>query len=191
MHILLIDNYDSFTYNLVHDLERLDYVRVTVLRNDVLQEVQWSDYDAVVISPGPGLPSESGGTMNALAELDKTSVPVLGICLGLQAMVEHSGGSIYNLKEVRHGVPVNVRRAHRSEVLTGIPESFEVGLYHSWAARRESLSQDWIINLLSDEEVVMGIEHRTLPWKAFQFHPESILTPNGRSILHRWVELYS
>ncbi|GGH75681.1 anthranilate synthase component II [Phaeocystidibacter marisrubri] len=187
MKMLLIDNYDSFTFNLVHDLERVSTeVSVQVLRNDALEGVDFTMFDRIVLSPGPGLPSESGALMSALEEIRNLKIPVLGICLGLQAMVEITGGRLYNLKSVRHGVPFTVELSD-SNLFAEIPHKTEVGLYHSWAAVESELPADWKVLGRSEEGVIMAIQHTTLPWVAFQFHPESILTKFGRVFLSNWV----
>ncbi len=186
MRILLIDNYDSFTYNLVHDLERIANLHVEVLRNDELHHLRM-DFDAYVISPGPGLPNESGNLMTFMSKLANSNAPVLGVCLGFQAMVEHSGGSLYNLNHVRHGMPFPLEVLETSPLYINTPLSQEVGLYHSWAVKRKTLPSEWLISAQSSEGVVMSAHHHTLPWIGVQFHPESILTTNGKEILKNWV----
>lgn len=188
MKVLVIDNYDSFTYNLVHDLERDFSIEVDVLRNDEIRDVNWMDYQRVVLSPGPGLPNESADLMWALSQLETLNIPVLGICLGLQAMVEHTGGELYNLSQVRHGVPLEVKLNPNESLFKNFSEKTVVGLYHSWAAKAEVLPVDWEIVATSEEGVIMGIRHRLLPWVAVQFHPESVLTSNGKSMLQNWLD---
>lgn len=187
MKILIIDNYDSFTFNLVHDLERVSAdVSVSVIRNDELKSFDFSSFDRIVLSPGPGLPAESGDLMKALKEIEILKIPVLGICLGLQAMVEITGGSLYNLSSVRHGVPFSIN-LEQTPLFEGIPSPTEVGLYHSWAAVESCIPREWNILSKSQEGVIMALQHTTLPWVALQFHPESILTKFGRKFLENWV----
>lgn len=187
MRILIIDNYDSFTFNLKHDLERVEGVHAEVLRNDELKGVTFSQYDRIVLSPGPGLPHESGQLLDTLAQIKSLKIPVLGVCLGLQAMVVMEGGELYNLGTVRHGVayPSNV---DTSDNLYAHLESNQLfGLYHSWAAKGP-LNESWKVTAESEEGIIMSIRHSELPWVGVQYHPESVLTDNGRVILKNWLE---
>lgn len=187
MEILIIDNYDSFTYNLKHDLERVEDVHVTVMRND---EIDWQtlhQFDRFVLSPGPGVPSESGDLLKFIRHCELTSIPVLGVCLGLQALVEHTGGSIYNLGDVRHGISFNAEMDIEDELYQNLPPHQKVGLYHSWAANEAYLPAEWKITSKSVEGIIMSIRHSTQPWVAVQYHPESILTEYGRKILENWL----
>lgn len=188
MRILIIDNYDSFTFNLAHDLERLENVDVDVFRNDVLAPSTILEYDAIVLSPGPGLPAESGRLMEYVDILSSSNIPVLGVCLGLQAMVEWSGGGLKNLGTVMHGTSVSCSILQPSSLFTTMDTPLEVGLYHSWAAVEESLPPEWIITAKSEGGTIMAIEHTQLPWTAVQFHPESVLTPKGKILLSNWVK---
>lgn len=179
MRVLLIDNYDSFTFNLVHYLESFDF-EVVVKRND---EVKQSDMDSVsvcVISPGPGLPSEAGNLLELLK--NNQNKAILGVCLGLQAMVEVTGSEIFNISEVRHGLSFELDSVKQHAVWQNIHQPISVGLYHSWATRKDLLKKDWTI-LAESQGLVMAIEHTVFPWIGFQFHPESILTPQGKEIL--------
>ncbi len=187
MKLLIIDNYDSFTYNLVHDLERVADVNVDVVRNDEVDTLP-SNFDAYIISPGPGLPSESGNLVNFMEQLRRFNKPVLGVCLGLQAMAEFTGGKLMNLGQVRHGTPWRIRVLGESKIYLNTPDIQEVGLYHSWAVERNTLSTDWQITALSDEDVVMSMQHTSLPWVAVQYHPESVLSEYGRRILENWCK---
>lgn len=187
MRILIIDNYDSFTFNLKHDLERVEGVDVDVVRNDELDFHQFESYDRIVLSPGPGLPNEAGQLMDALEHLKKIDIPVLGVCLGLQAMVENSGGEIYNLGTVRHGVSFPAKADVDDNLYRGLKSEQRFGLYHSWAALKP-LSKEWKITAESEEGIIMSIRHTSLPWVAVQYHPESVLSPNGRLILKNWIE---
>lgn len=188
MRILVIDNYDSFTYNLVHDLGRVDSaIEITVIRNDDDLSEPLNSYHAVVISPGPGLPEESGKTLAYLAELKTNRIPVLGVCLGLQAMVISTGGKLYNLESVKHGVPGKIQ-CIPCPLYANLKAEMEVGLYHSWAADSASLPSAWTLTAKTSDGVIMSIEHTQLPWSAVQYHPESVLTPDGREILSNWIK---
>lgn len=179
MQVLLIDNYDSFTFNLVHYLESFDF-EVVVKRND---EVKQSDMDSAlvcVISPGPGLPSEAGNLLEILK--NNKNKAMLGVCLGLQAMVELTGSKIFNINEVRHGLSFDLDNVAQHAIWQNIKHPISVGLYHSWATKRALLNSDWTI-LAESQGLVMAIEHTVFPWIGLQFHPESILTPQGKEIL--------
>ncbi|NVK26928.1 MAG: aminodeoxychorismate/anthranilate synthase component II [Flavobacteriia bacterium] len=188
MKILIIDNYDSFTYNLVHDLERNQGVQVDVVRNDEINFESLRNYDRFVISPGPGLPHESGELLRFLEEVQFSNQPVLGVCLGLQAMVKIEGGELYNLGNVRHGTSMRMKVIHDSIEYTGLPREQGVGLYHSWAALRSTLPSKFTITAESEDGVIMSLSHQTKPWIAWQYHPESVLSECGREILRNWVE---
>lgn len=190
MKVLLLDNYDSFTYNLVHYLEQLEG-SVTVWRND---DPRWeefienpSGFDALVLSPGPGLPSESGRLMEVIAaSLGK--LPVLGVCLGMQALAEHAGATLYNRDGVMHGRTALLEVNEHSSVLLEGVKSLEVGLYHSWAVRAEGLPKAWKVCATALADCApMVMENNELGVYAVQFHPESILTPEGLKMLQNWL----
>ncbi|MEX1000887.1 MAG: aminodeoxychorismate/anthranilate synthase component II [Crocinitomicaceae bacterium] len=185
MKILLVDNYDSFTFNLVHYLEALD-CEVTVLRNDELHIEQADRFDKFVLSPGPGLPTESN-QLNALIEVYKTQKPILGVCLGFQALVESFSGRLFNQKEVKHGIQENCSFDPHAELFKGLPETFKVGLYHSWAAHPESFPTSFKITAQSENGIIMAFEHDFLPLCGVQFHPESVLTEHGSSIVNNFI----
>lgn len=186
MRILLLDNYDSFTWNLHHLLE--PHAMVDVVLNDRITVDQAAAYDRIVISPGPGLPREAGITMALLDRLRGTR-PILGVCLGMQAIAEVYGGRLFNLGTVKHGVAERcVPEEPRDPLFRGLPSAFEVGLYHSWAAEEPGLPADLRITARSDQGVIMGlraVEHRVC---GVQFHPESILTPLGSTIIANWID---
>ena len=185
VNILLLDNYDSFTYNLYHYL--LDFTsEVTVKRNDEIQADEADQYSHIVLSPGPGLPNAAGILMEMIDEQVAVK-PILGVCLGMQALAEHFGGTLYNQDMVKHGVTTTIDTKPNSVLFHGLPESFQVGLYHSWAVDETALPKDFTITAKSTENVVMAIEHRSLPVCGVQFHPESILTEHGREILGNWL----
>lgn len=186
MRLLLLDNYDSFTWNLHHVLAL--HAQVDVVRNDAITVAEASRYDRIVISPGPGLPSEAGISMELLRALIPTH-PILGVCLGMQAMVEVCGGGLYNQQRVRHGVAVQCQPTEpRDPLFAGLPDAFEVGLYHSWAADPASLPSTLRATAHSEEGVIMAVRHATHPSCGVQFHPESVLTPMGARMLENWVK---
>ncbi len=186
MKVLLLDSFDSFTHNLFHYLEGMN-CDVKVVRNNETTLAEIAKYDKIVLSPGPGLPQDSGILMDLLKEFaDKR--PILGVCLGMQAIAIHFGGSLYNLAEVKHGILEMVYQKSNSALFKNIPSHFEVGLYHSWAVN-SPLPPELIATVVSENEVLMAIEHQYLPIYAVQFHPESILTPHGKKIIQNFIDL--
>ena len=186
MKVLLLDSFDSFTYNLFHYLEGLN-CDVKVARNDQITLAEIQEFDKIILSPGPGLPEDAGILMDVLKEF-AAKKPILGVCLGMQAIALHFGGSLYNLDKVKHGVAENVSQLTKSAIFKNIPQNFEVGLYHSWAVNSD-LPTDLISTVISENQVLMAIEHKSLPVYAVQFHPESILTPLGKKIIQNFIEL--
>ena len=188
MKVLLIDNYDSFTYNLVHYLEKMD-VDVEVVRND--QNIPSLEaFDALVLSPGPGLPKESGKLMDVIANAYGTK-PILGICLGMQALAEHSGAKLYNRDGVMHGRTAELENIQESLLLQDV-QDLTVGLYHSWAIVAEGLPKDWkVCATAMNDRAPMVMENRTKNAYAVQFHPESILTVEGFKMMENWVQSLS
>ncbi len=196
MRILLFDNHDSFTWNLAHEIERVDYsVSVEVKTAEEMPPVEEipyfiKGYDAVILSPGPGMPADADLLMEVLDISIEASKPVLGICLGLQAIVEHFGGELENLKEVLHGRVTEMNWVGEGEpkgVLAEVKFPCSVGHYHSWVASEDSFPEELTIEALNDKGFIMAVCHKTLPVRGFQFHPESILTPDGRDILRAWL----
>lgn len=181
--ILLVDNYDSFTYNLVHYLEALD-CEVTVCYNDSIPTQVLELFDAVVLSPGPGLPEESG---DLLLFIDRFlgQLPMLGVCLGMQALALQLGGEIYNQKMVKHGLQESIS-VEKSTLFSTREESFEVGLYHSWAVREDD---NYEVTAKSLSGVIMAIENREKRCYGVQFHPESIMTPRGKEVLQNFLKM--
>lgn len=185
MRILLLDNRDSFTWNLQHLL--VQHAAVDVRRNDAITVDEAARYDRIVLSPGPGLPREAGVLMEVLEHLHGTH-PILGVCLGMQALVEHFGGQLYNQQRVMHGVAVPCQVQKQDEPLfTGLPATFAVGLYHSWAADPARSPAVLEVTAISSAGVIMAVRHRTLPLCGVQFHPESVLTPLGPRIIANWM----
>lgn len=184
--ILVIDNYDSFTFNLVHYLEDLD-AEVTVFRNDTFDIEEVLPFDKIVLSPGPGIPSEAGLLKQVIATYAATK-SILGICLGQQAIAEVFGGSLRNLEKVYHGVatPIAIMIPY-DKLYKGIPNEIEVGRYHSWVVNSEDLPEILEITATDKQGHIMSLRHKTLDVRGVQFHPESILTPYGKEILANWV----
>jgi anthranilate synthase component II len=186
MRILLLDNYDSFTWNLHHLLA--PHAQVDVVRNDAITVEAAASYDRIVLSPGPGLPSEAGIMMELLWKV-LPHKPVLGVCLGMQALVEICGGSLYNQPKVMHGVAVDCIPTEPADPLfTGLPSHFPVGLYHSWAADPDTLPPSLRITARSAQGVIMAVRHTRFAACGVQFHPESVLTPAGATIMANWLE---
>lgn len=184
MHILIIDNYDSFTYNLVHYFEELN-CSVVVFRNNQMNILDVEKYDAIVLSPGPGLPKEAGLLM-AIIEMYHQKKPILGVCLGMQALAEFFGGTLYNQQEVKHGVSEKCKQIYPNKLFANVKMQFEVGLYHSWAIDLGEV--DCLkVTAISENKVLMAVEHQTLPIVGVQFHPESILTPNGKEMILNFI----
>ncbi|MDP4206365.1 MAG: aminodeoxychorismate/anthranilate synthase component II [Bacteroidota bacterium] len=187
MKILVLDNYDSFTYNLVHYLKELTDAQIDVYRNDKISLEEVAQYDKIALSPGPGIPDEAG----ILKDLIRTYGPtksIFGVCLGLQAITEVYGGRIYNMNRVFHGVASKMRVLDADEPnFKGIPKEFEAGRYHSWVADENTLPECLKLTAVDEEGKVMAIRHRDYDVSAVQFHPESVLTPVGKQILANWL----
>jgi anthranilate synthase component 2 len=184
--ILVIDNYDSFTYNLVHYLEDLD-CEVTVYRNDEFDIDEIAIFDKILLSPGPGIPDEAG-LLKAVIQKYAPTKSIFGVCLGQQAIGEVFGGTLSNLDKVYHGVATLVKTVVEDELLfEGLGNEFEVGRYHSWVV--DANLPDVLEATSFDENgQVMSLRHRTYDVRGVQFHPESVLTPNGKKILENWVK---
>jgi anthranilate synthase component II len=185
MRILLLDNHDSFTWNLQHLL--VQHAAVDVAMNDRVTVDEVARYDRIVLSPGPGLPSEAGILTEVLGKLMPTH-PILGVCLGMQAIVEVCGGTLYNQDRVRHGVSVTcVVEVPEDPLFLGLPPRIEVGLYHSWAADPMHLPSVLNVTARSEEGVIMALRHAHHPTCGVQFHPESVLTPEGHRMIANWM----
>ena len=184
--ILVIDNYDSFTYNLVHYLEDLD-CEVTVYRNDEFEMDEIAHFDKILLSPGPGIPDEAGLLKQVIQQYGPTK-SIFGVCLGQQAIGEVYGGTLSNLDKVYHGVATNVTKSVNDELLfEGLENEFEVGRYHSWVV--DANLPDCLEATSFDENgQVMSLRHKTYDVRGVQFHPESVLTPNGKKMLENWVK---
>ena len=184
--ILVIDNYDSFTYNLVHYLEDLD-CEVTVYRNDEFELDEIAHFDKILLSPGPGIPDEAGLLKQVIQQYGPTK-SIFGVCLGQQAIGEVYGGTLSNLDKVYHGVATNVTKSVNDELLfEGLENEFEVGRYHSWVV--DANLPDCLEATSFDENgQLMSLRHKTYDVRGVQFHPESVLTPNGKKMLENWVK---
>ncbi len=183
--VLVIDNYDSFTYNLVHYLEDLD-CEVTVKRNDKLTLEEVDAFDKIVLSPGPGIPDEAG-LLKAIIQKYAPTKSILGVCLGQQAIGEVFGGELENLDTVFHGVATNVTLSVDNEILfEGLDNTFEVGRYHSWVVSN-NLPNSLEATSFDENGQIMSLRHKVYDVKGVQYHPESVLTPNGKQILKNWV----
>jgi anthranilate synthase component 2 len=192
MKILVFDNYDSFTYNLVHLVEKITHEKVDVFRNDELPMEAVKAYDKIILSPGPGIPSEAGMLLPLIREYASTK-SILGVCLGHQAIGEVFGGELVNLSSVYHGVatPIEVRSEKsgvRSQLFAGLPDTLEVGRYHSWVVSADGFPADLEITARDKNGYVMGLQHNSYDVQGVQFHPESVLTPDGEKIIRNWLK---
>lgn len=185
MNIVIIDNYDSFTYNLSHQLKALG-AQVDVVRNDAFQMSRLEPYDKIVLSPGPGIPEEAG-LLNDVIRRYAGRKPILGVCLGHQAIAEVFGGRLENLQTVYHGVQTPTHIINHDYLFEHLPETFEAGRYHSWVVSRSGLPDSLEVTAISDDGHIMALRHRTYDVRGIQFHPESILTPEGARILQNWL----
>jgi anthranilate synthase component 2 len=207
MRILVFDNYDSFTYNLVHLVEKIIHDRVDVYRNDKIPLEKVKGYDKIILSPGPGLPEESGLLLPLIKEY-ASSKSILGVCLGHQAIGEAFGGRLINLSTVYHGVATPVRivsselsvvsngsnsrlTTHPSpgNLFEGLPDEFEAGRYHSWIVSDEKFPSELEVTARDNNGYIMGLQHKTYDVQGVQFHPESVLTPMGEKIMRNWLNV--
>ena len=187
MNIAIIDNYDSFTYNLSHLVKELG-ADVTVLRNDRFELEELEAFDKILLSPGPGVPEEAGLLLNVIRSYAGKK-PVLGVCLGEQAIGEAFGGRLVNLEHVYHGVQSRISIVADDPLFKGLPREVEVGRYHSWVVDAGTMPDCLEITAVSPEGQVMALRHKTLDVRGIQFHPESILTPDGKQMLRNWMNM--
>lgn len=187
MKIVIIDNYDSFTYNLSHLVKELG-AEVTVYRNDQFELSQLEEFDKIILSPGPGIPSEAGLLLDVIRNYAGKK-PILGVCLGHQAIGEVFGGKLENLSDVFHGVATPCHLVSSDPLFSGVSKDFTVGRYHSWVVSKEDFPMCLEITAESDEGQIMALRHRDYDVRGIQFHPESVLTPDGKQILHNWLTL--
>lgn len=186
--ILIIDNYDSFTFNLAHYLEEIPDVDVVVVRNNEITVEEASAYDAIVISPGPGLPSEAGITLTLIRKLAGVK-PILGICLGHQAITEVFGGKLRQLNEVIHGLERNCVVTELADpIFKDVPAEFIAGRYHSWVPDEAAFPTSLSVLATDDDQCIMMLRHKEFNIYGMQFHPESIMTPQGKKLLRNWMD---
>ena len=185
MKIVIIDNYDSFTYNLSHLVKELG-AEVSVVRNDEFELEALDAFDKIILSPGPGIPSEAGLLLEVIRQYAGRK-PILGVCLGHQAIGEVFGGKLTNLSTVFHGVATEGTQLGNDYLFDGLPERITMGRYHSWVVDREGWPEALEVTALSDEGQVMALRHRKMDIHGIQFHPESVLTPDGRHMLENFI----
>jgi anthranilate synthase component 2 len=188
MRVAILDNYDSFTYNLVHAIEKILKTKIDVIRNDKVSVDYFEKYDKIVLSPGPGIPSEAGILMPLIEKWAPTK-SILGVCLGQQAIGEVFGGELVNLDKVYHGIATTIIQTVSDEVLfRGIPEIFEAGRYHSWIVKRDNLPSCLEVTAIDKQGQIMGLRHKAYDVRGVQFHPESVLTPLGEQMIENWLK---
>ncbi|KIC93427.1 anthranilate synthase component II [Flavihumibacter solisilvae] len=193
MKILVFDNYDSFTYNLVHLVEKITKEKVEVYRNDQISLDEVDRFDRIILSPGPGIPEEAGLLLPLIRRYASTK-SILGVCLGHQAIGEAFGGQLLNLADVYHGVatPIEVgqeRKKTSNDLFDGLPQTIEVGRYHSWVVNADNLPEELEVTAVDANGQIMAMRHKTYDVQGVQFHPESVLTPDGEKILRNWLQL--
>ena len=186
MRIVIIDNYDSFTYNLAHLVKELG-AEVEVLRNDQFQIEDLLPYDKIILSPGPGIPSEAGLLLDVIRQYAPIK-PILGVCLGHQAIGEYFGGHLTNLSQVFHGVSSTISVTTPDYIYNELPDHIEVGRYHSWVVDTHAFPDCLEITSVSEEGQIMSLRHRQYDVRGIQYHPESVLTPDGQKIISNWLE---
>ncbi|GAC1420383.1 MAG: aminodeoxychorismate/anthranilate synthase component II [Flavisolibacter sp.] len=191
MKILVLDNYDSFTYNLVQLVGQLTSATLDVYRNDAIPLEEVKRYDKIILSPGPGIPIEAGLLLPLIKQYAPTK-SILGVCLGHQAIAEAFGGKLINLSTVYHGValPVTILSGanKKNNLFKDLPETFAVGRYHSWIVGEENFPEELEITALDEHGYIMALQHRTYQVQGVQFHPESVLTPDGKKIMSNWLK---
>ncbi|MDO5655829.1 MAG: aminodeoxychorismate/anthranilate synthase component II [Flavobacteriaceae bacterium] len=186
MNILIVDNYDSFTYNLVHLINEIIGKEVTICTNDELENIQILDFDKVILSPGPGVPSEAGKLIDFIQKYAH-EIPMLGVCLGQQAIAEAFGGKLVQLSTVKHGVISTLNQIQDDVLFRELISPVVVGRYHSWVVDETHFPEQLIITSVDEEGRIMSLKHKYLDLRAVQFHPESILTPQGKKMLSNWI----
>ncbi|MCX6314484.1 MAG: aminodeoxychorismate/anthranilate synthase component II [Sphingobacteriales bacterium] len=193
MKILVFDNYDSFTYNLVHMVEHITGEKITVRRNDAISLDEVAGYDKIILSPGPGIPSEAG-LLLPLIKAYASSKSILGVCLGHQAIAEAFGGTLVNLSKVFHGIATPVQSVWQNDkpispLFTGLSNTIETGRYHSWIVSEEGFPDELEITARDEHGYIMGLQHKSYDLQGVQFHPESVLTPAGEKIMRNWLSI--
>ncbi len=186
MKVVIIDNYDSFTYNLAHLVKSLG-VDVDVVRNDRFTLGQLEPYDRIILSPGPGIPSEAGLLLDVIRHYAGQK-PMLGVCLGHQAIAEVFGGKLTNLAEVHHGISTEGTQLGNDVLFKDLPKRIMMGRYHSWVVDRDAFPDCLEVTAVSDEGEIMALKHKNYNIHGIQFHPESVLTPDGAKMVQNWME---
>jgi anthranilate synthase component 2 len=187
MKVVIIDNYDSFTYNLSHLIKSLG-AEVTVVRNDQFELQDLEQFNKIVLSPGPGIPSEAGLLLDVIRTYAGKK-PILGVCLGHQAIGEVFGGKLVNLSDVFHGVATPCHIVADDPIFSGLERDITIGRYHSWVVANEDLPECLEVTAVSDEGQIMALRHKHLNIRGIQFHPESVLTPDGKKMIQNWLFL--
>jgi anthranilate synthase component II len=188
MKILLLDNYDSFTHNLAQLLEESGLCSFDIMKNDEIILSNVNKYDKILLSPGPGIPSEAGQMMDLISEYYNIK-PILGVCLGMQAIAEFFGGEIYNMSKVYHGIKQEITVNYNEILFSELSENQIVGLYHSWAVSEENFPSELRITAKSTDEIIMALTHKKHNVRGVQFHPESYITENGKQMIENWLLL--
>lgn len=186
MKILVLDNYDSFTYNLVQMIEQIVNEKIDVFRNDKISLEEVDKYDKIILSPGPGIPEEAGILLDLIKKYAPTK-SIFGVCLGQQAIAEAFGGTLINLSEIYHGVATESTQIKEHKIFKNLPETLEVGRYHSWAVNPENFPDELEITSVDKNGMIMSLKHKIYDIHAVQYHPESILTPKGKQILENFL----
>lgn len=186
--ILVFDNYDSFTYNLVQMIEQIIGEEVDVFRNDKIALGDIEKYDKIILSPGPGIPEEAGILLDVIKKYAPTK-SIFGVCLGQQAIAEAFGGSLINLSEIYHGVATKANQIKEHHIFKNLPETLEVGRYHSWAVNPDNFPTELEITSVDNHGMIMSLKHKIYDVHAVQYHPESILTPDGKKILENFLNI--
>lgn len=199
MRILVFDNYDSFTYNLVHLVQKITSDKVDVYRNDQISIEEIDKYDKIILSPGPGIPSEAGLLLEVIRRY-APSKSILGVCLGHQAIGESFGAKLVNLSTVYHGIATPVKLCRNTtknksleisgDLFEGLPDEINVGRYHSWIVSEEKLPSDLKVTAIDENGYIMGLKHNNYDVEGVQFHPESVLTPDGEKIMENWLNRF-
>ncbi len=187
MNIVIIDNYDSFTYNLCHHVKELG-AEVSVVRNDQFSLSDLEAFDKIILSPGPGIPSEAGLLLDVIRTYASRK-PILGVCLGHQAIGEAFGAQLENLGQVFHGVATPCQLVAQDPIFNGLGETFTVGRYHSWVVSADNFPSELEVTAVSPEGQIMALRHRQLEVHGIQFHPESVLTPEGKTIIKNFMQI--
>ena len=185
---MVFDNYDSFTYNLVHLVEKITLSKVDVYRNDQIPLGKVKEYDKIILSPGPGIPEEAGLLLPLIKEY-ASSKSILGVCLGHQAIGQAFGGELINLSTVYHGIATSIELRGSSPLFRGLPKNIEVGRYHSWVISKENFPAELEITAEDENGMIMGLQHKSFDVQGVQFHPESVLTEHGRQLLANFLSL--